>query len=200
MESEARGLKPKLRNHRKNYDAFLFSRDLEVIAVRGYVVDIVDFVGVTPWVEVGETIQEQQRSKLERAGKVREAVRGWEKHVEINKAVSYGKAHDDSKEAFWRTLIANREFDMEDKDGHINPSIPAHDFKQYFDAWMRRGPHAENNDAVKRYSRPAIIRCTKRAFITTEKGYFGLAPALPTQGKRELEIWCAYCEELACHV
>jgi hypothetical protein len=180
-KSEAKGPNAKVKDSRQNYDAFLFSHDLEVIAVRGYVVDIVDFVGVTPWVEIGVTLEEQQESKRERARQVRKSVQGWEQLVAGGKASIYDKTLGGRKEAFWRTLIANREFDMEDKNGDIDPSIPSHDFEQYFDAWMGRGPHADDEDAFRNYSRPAIFRCTRRAFVTTEKGYFGLAPALATQ-------------------
>ena len=180
-EPEAEDPDSMLKDSQRNYDAFLFSHDLEVMAVRGYIVDVIDFVGVTPWVDVGVTHKELQESKVERAKQVRKAVQEWEKHIETRDASIYDKTPGGRKEAFWRTLIANREFDMEDKDGDIDPRIPTPDFEQYFDAWMGRGPHADDADAFRNYSRPAIFRCTRRAFVTTEKGYFGLAPVLPAQ-------------------
>jgi hypothetical protein len=154
-ESEAKDPKPNLKDPRQNYDAFLFSRDQEIMAVRGYVVDVIDFVGVTPWVEVGVTVEELQESKKERAKQVREAVQEWEKDVETRKASMYDETPGGRKEAFWRTLIANREFNMADKNGDIDPNIPTHDFEQYFDAWMGRGPYANDDNVFRNYSRPA---------------------------------------------
>jgi hypothetical protein len=67
--------------------------------------------------------------------------------------------------------------------------------EQSFDAWMGRGrntgneelitqykrSNTGNEELITQYKRSAVGRCTKRAFITTQKGYFGLAPALPMQ-------------------
>lgn len=161
--------------------AFAFSEDSEVMAVRGFVVDKVDFAGVTPWIEVGNTLEERERSKVLRASLTLDAVREWEHHVETNKTRSYPLTG--WKEAFWRTLITNRGFDLDNSQS----SVPDSSWELCFDAWLGRGSNAGDEKAILKYRRPAIVRCAKFAFITTENGYFGIAPAIPKQDKPQKE-------------
>lgn len=71
-------------------------------------------------------------------------------------------------EAFWRTLIADRESNWE------GPPTEERDFRGRFEAWK----HGSQDEAYLRpYSDAAILRCMARSFFITQKGYFGLGPS-----------------------
>ena len=85
------------------------------------------------------------------------------------------------REAFWRTLIADRDFDLK------GPPKPSHDFAGRFEAWIGKNEGKVDNELYTRpYSDAAIWRCIRRSFVTTEKGYLGLAP----WGAREGDVIC----------
>jgi hypothetical protein len=71
-------------------------------------------------------------------------------------------------EAFWRTLIADRESNWE------GPPTAERDFGGRFDAWKRG---SADEAYVRPYSDAAILRCMQRSFFITEKGYLGLGPS-----------------------
>ena len=85
------------------------------------------------------------------------------------------------REAFWRTLIADRDFGLK------GPPNQSHDFAGRFEAWIGKNEGNPNNELYTRpFSDAAIWRCVKRSFVTTKKGYLGLAP----WGAREDDVVC----------
>jgi hypothetical protein len=145
-------------------DILRFSTDEKTLGVRGFLVDTIDFSDKT-----------LDGTAKERACLTLEACKRWENHVLSHKANSYDTSCG-WLEAFWRTVIADRDWN---RDGKASPPLT---LKSNFDAWMGRpDPKVQSmadNDRFafeKEYSYPAIATCRKRSFITTTKGYFGLA-------------------------
>ena len=164
---------------------FTFSKDGEIIFVHGFIVDTVDFVdGVgteeTPEVLVyaGEDEDEKARSRASRLNSTKKACLRWEKQVQNTKKKSYTELDGRYEEAFCRTISANRNF---------NKTTVDWDLKPIFDAWIGReilsdGPTIPAAQRILDYSNSVISRCAKRAFITTTKGRFGLAPQKTKKG------------------
>jgi len=158
-----------------------FSKDKEILFLHGFVVDTVDFVdGIgtkeVPEVPVytGEDVAIDAQHRMERLKATKEACLRWEDHVRASKSDKYSKSYGGYEEAFCRTLVANRSFDLKELASKVKP---------IFDAWVGRdipsdgvGSKLEHEKKLQDYNNGAVSRCAKRTFITTTTGYFGLAP------------------------
>ncbi|MCJ1276033.1 hypothetical protein MMC21_003838 [Puttea exsequens] len=176
---------------RSGDNAVRFSKDYETMAVRALIVDSVDFIDPAPHVELYrglDTIRAAQVRRLRRDLTVKTA-KTWETHAKSHP----GSVYDPLRrryDAFWRTLILDRLEDWQ--------SAPPPAFADRFEAWMGRNESAEftgmSNMDQERYVGPygnaVVNRCLKRAFITTVKGYFGLASAKTQTGDLICVIRC----------
>jgi len=115
----------------------------------------------------------------ERAQVTRRVFRKWQAIAMSYPNDPYQETSGGRYEAFWRTLMFNQFADCS--------GPPTSDFNVAFEAWMSNGVAApsspyfaalsdyEKNAHMKKFSNSAISRYQKRAFVITEKGYFGLA-------------------------
>ena len=156
----------------------------ETLVLGGLKVDLIGSASKMPMVEyyTGTDLEEDIERKRKRRETTIATCQEWEQHVQtMNLEINpYATLHG-RREAFWRTLIADRDFDSK------GPPNPSHDFAGRFEAWIGKKGRSTN---VETYTRPfsdaAIWRCVKRSFITTKKGYLGLAP----WGAHEGDVVC----------
>ncbi|OCK79282.1 HET-domain-containing protein [Lepidopterella palustris CBS 459.81] len=154
------------------HDKFYFhiSDDLDVLTVTGFVFDVVDFSGPTPYVKPhdGMSYAMDLRVQKERVNVTRRACKEWETHFRNHRYNPYFDK-DGHYEAFWRTLIANRLSDVE--------GPPPERFFISFGLWMghsytKRISRTGNDYS---YAKGVVTECLNHAFITTKLGYCGLA-------------------------
>ena len=156
----------------------------ETLVLSGLKFDVIGFASKMPEVDYyeGTDLKEDMDRKRKRRETTIDTCRKWEQHVQTMslEANPYATLHG-RREAFWRTLIADRDFELK------GPPNPSHDFAGRFEAWIGKNEGKADNEIYTRsYSDAAIWRCVKRSFVTTEKGYLGLAP----WGAREGDVIC----------
>jgi hypothetical protein len=159
----------------------IISKDKESLFFHGFIVDKVDFVdGVateeTPEVPAysGDDDEKGVQYRAERLEATKKACLRWEQQVENSKIDSYPDSDGGYKEAFCRTICANRNFARKPVEKDVRP---------IFDAWIGREEPSETHSTlkpqqehIKDFNKCVVGRCIKRAFITTTGGRFGLAP------------------------
>ncbi|KAJ9641768.1 hypothetical protein H2199_004980 [Coniosporium tulheliwenetii] len=160
----------------QSHHVFRISKGLRTLAVKGLIVDVVDFADRAPPVSAyrGYDIAKMQQHRSEKADQTRRAIKRWETHVLLRKANAYATTCG-SAEAFWRTVIADR--------SHVRGETSvAATFGSGFNVWMGRPDpnteamiESEKLELARVYRFAAMARCTGRSFITTRNGYFGLA-------------------------
>jgi hypothetical protein len=165
-------IKPRLR----------FSKNKEILFLHGFVVDTVDFVNGVGTEEIseaavytGDDLAIRAQNRMERLESTKKACLRWEEHVRTSKSVNYSGSDGGYEEAFCRTIAVNRNFDQTALDSDVKP---------IFDAWIGREIASDGASCskpvdakrIKDYSYSVLSLCTKRTFITTTTGYFGLAP------------------------
>jgi Heterokaryon incompatibility protein (HET) len=158
---------------------FRFSADKEILFLHGFVVDTVDFVdgvGTEEEPEVpaytGNDVEIGAQLRAKRQYGTKKACLRWNEQVQASKSSSYHEAPGGYEEAFYRTIVANRTFGKKEFNSDVKP---------IFDAWVGQDgtspiPKPEHAKRILDYNNSVVSRCVKRAFITTTKGYFGLAP------------------------
>lgn len=157
---------------------FAYRPDLKALLLHGFLVDRVDFVSIMPEepIPTVNDANELAESKKRRAEKTRKTCELWESEVLLNKQDAYnGPGETGCAEAFYRTIIANRNLAKKSIESPLKP---------IFDTWQGRdlpavmlsASESEKNAFTQDFRFCAITRCAKRAFVTTEKGYFGLVP------------------------
>ena len=156
----------------------------EALVLSGLKVDVISFASKMPSVEyyTGTDLQEDIDRKRKRRETTIATCQELEQHVQTMglETNPYATLHG-RREAFWRTLIADRDLALK------GPPIPSDDFAGRFEAWIGKNEGKENNELYTRpYSDAAIWRCIKRSFVTTSKGYLGLAP----WGARKDDVIC----------
>lgn len=156
----------------------------ETLIISGLKFDVIGFAFEMPSVEyyTGTDLKEDIDRKRKRRETTVATCQEWEQHVQTMSLETnpYATLHG-RREAFWRTLVADRDFDLK------GPPNPSHDFAGRFEAWIGKNEGKANNEIYTRpYSDAAIWRCIKRSFVTTEKGYLGLAP----WGARKGDVIC----------
>lgn len=156
--------------------------------LRGVDFDVVEYVGPDPYMAPykGEIAAERFDNIIARNAETKRHVIAWEQEVlakwEQNNC-PYPRLGIESEEAFWRTLMWDRDWSR-----HRLTSSRA----QHFLAWLGRADidasHAAaearaGNDEVearrtfvKPFTDCAITRCHARSFVITSKGFIGLAP------------------------
>ena len=152
----------------------------ETLVLSGLKFDVISFASKMPWIDyyTGTDLREDLDRKRERREATVATCQNWEQHVQTMALETgpYATLHG-RREAFWRTLIADRDFDWK------GPPNSSHDFAGRFEAWVGKNEGKENNEIFARpYSDAAVWRCIKRSFISTEKGYMGLAPSGASKG------------------
>ncbi|KAH7383577.1 heterokaryon incompatibility protein-domain-containing protein [Cadophora sp. MPI-SDFR-AT-0126] len=171
---------------RKIFIDNLFSNDFRQLRSRGMIVDSIVYAGKNEKLAryTGVDPQERLANVKERSARTLTQVKIWEEKVRELRESPYDSAGG-SDAAFWRTLMANRQF------GNW-AQLPA-DMKQnvYFETWMGRlplpdsevetlPPDADLDEAKRLYVKPFTDACITwshgRSFIVTSKGYIGLAP------------------------
>lgn len=156
----------------------------ETLVLGGLKFDVIGFASKMPLIDyyTGTDLKEDIYRKQKRRETTVATCQKWEQHVQTMslKTNPYKTLHG-RREALWRTLIADRDFDWK---GLPNPS---HDFAGRFEAWIGKNEGKADNEIYTRpYSDAAIWRCIKRSFVSTEKGYLGLAPS----GTRKGDVLC----------
>ncbi len=156
----------------------------ETLVISGLKFDIIGFAFEMPSVEyyTGTDLKEDIDRKRKRRETTVATCQEWEQHVQTMSLETNPYATlRGRREAFWRTLIADRDFDLK------RPPNPSHDFAGRFEAWIGKNEGKANNELYTRpYSDAAIWRCIKRSFVTTSKGYLGLSP----WGARKGDVIC----------
>ena len=152
----------------------------ETLVLSGLKFDVIGFASEMPPIDYyrGTDSKEDIDRKRKRRETTVATCQKWEHHVQLMSLETdpYKTLHG-RREAFWRTLIADRDFDMR---GAPNPS---QDFAGRFEAWIGKDEGKADDEIYTRpYSDAAIWRCIKRSFVTTEKGYLGLAPSRARKG------------------
>lgn len=137
----------------------------------GLVVDVISSVHPGPPVSLDSDLDMQADEDAKNARR--------EAHItECKKWMDYIREHDSvlpnpydtvlgRYEAFWRTLIADRDL--------LWKGPPGQDFAARFEAWLGNGERADDEEFILPYGNAAVVRCMYRSFFITEKGYFGLA-------------------------
>ena len=156
----------------------------ETLVLSGLKFDVIGFASKMPWVDyyTGTDLKDDIDRKRKRRETTVATCQKWEQRLQTMSLETdpYKTLHG-RREAFWRTLIADRDFDWK------GPPNPSHDFAGRFEAWIGRNEGKTDNEIyVRPYSDAAIWRCIKRSFVTTEEGYLGLAPS----GARKGDILC----------
>lgn len=145
----------------------------ETLVLDGLVVDVVSAAFETPWIDLyeGFDLEEDARVKLRRRELITAACKDWESYVnQLPPERDPYKRTCGRYEAFWRTLVTDRDFDYT-----CSPSL-AQDFAARFEAWMGRGGDKKKGDEAysQPFNRAVIPYCMHRSFLVTEKGYLGL--------------------------
>jgi Heterokaryon incompatibility protein (HET) len=147
------------------------------LVLLGLMVDFVTTVYATPsspHLYTGPDLQADAEVKKAR----REAMIGecqkWRKHIRNDSSASSNPYNTlaGREEAFWRTLIADRDL--------LWRGPPAPDFASRFEAWLGNGDRAHDEGYAQPYGDTAVVHCMYRSFFITKKGYFGLGRA-PTR-------------------
>jgi len=146
----------------------------ELLAVKAIIFDTIEFASPNPFEELygGTDLLEYERYRERREDSTVKSCLAWEKHVNSLEPDPY-RATCGRYEAFWRTLITDRDFNW--KGGASLAS-----WAKLFEIWMRRsGPQdsKERKQLMFDYYCLAVTRSINRSFITTKLGYMGLAPA-----------------------
>ena len=180
----APGVKPELSLVTPRFETDLLGAAL---ILPGLTIDVVSISYPTPTVayyqdaDLGETggfdLEEDERIKSHRRNVIMEAFKGWERLAlePLNDGMNpyKSKSAGGRYEAFWRTLIADRESNWE------GPPTAESDFGGRFEAWKRGSP---DEAYIRPYSDAAILRCLDRSFFITKKGYLGLGPVRAIAG------------------
>jgi hypothetical protein len=135
-----------------------------------------DYRDLSPQETGGFDLEEDQRIKHHRRNLIIEACKAWQLlAIQLPKdgIDPYKHSSCGRYEAFWRTLIVDRELNWE------GPPNAERDFGGRFEAWKQSDP---DEAYVRPYSDAAILRCKERSFFITEKGYLGLGPSGTTAG------------------
>ena len=156
----------------------------ETLVVSGLKFNVIGFASEMPSVDyyTGTDLEEDIDRKRKRRETTVATCQKWEQHVQtMGLETNPYKTLHGRREAFWRTLIADRDFNLK------GPPAPSHDFAGRFEAWIGKNEAKADKEVYARpYSDAAIWRCIKRSFVTTENGYLGLAPS----GAREGDVIC----------
>ncbi|KAK0128803.1 hypothetical protein ONS95_000753 [Cadophora gregata] len=171
---------------RKIFVDNIFSNDLQQLRSRGIIVDSVVYAGRNEKLAryTGVDPLERLENVKDRAARTLANIKIWEEKVNKLRESPYDSMQERGT-AFWRTLMANRQF------GQWAP-LPG-DMKEnvYFETWMGRlplpnsevdalPPGADLDEAKRLYVKPFTDACITwshgRTFIITSKGYIGIAP------------------------
>lgn len=146
----------------------------DILVLPGLIVDTVSAVYEAPSVPfyTGPDLDEDARVKTERRDKIRSAMKNW-RHA-IHKIPSHYGTPEDCEEAFWRTLIADRDLNW-----HGPPTTES--FAGRFDSFLN-DDFKTNYTYIRPYSHAVINRLVGRSFLVTEKGYLGLGRTGTRQG------------------
>jgi hypothetical protein len=143
------------------------------LVVMGLVIGYITYHDKNPDVDMygGKNLKKYRQIRENRDKETVASCSRWETHVHGLEGSAYGEPNA-VKEAFWRTLIADRSFDWQEQ--------PDSSWEADFETFMCRNPGYTNlNDrrnACFRYYAPAITRLMTRAFAVTNNGYFGIVP------------------------
>jgi hypothetical protein len=166
----------------------LFSTDLKILAVRGLCLDTIDYVDAAPAIH-SSTTDNHAKIKAENRRRDEETLascKRWRSYVESAKTTSYGGGLG-LKEAFWRTICVDAVFNNIEENPLLssesaNSPRSSETFEKQFDAWMGNPCESAQNLSpeelryyVKEYKKLVVLSCLGRKFITTKKGYIGLA-------------------------
>jgi hypothetical protein len=144
----------------------------EILVPPGLIVDVVQAAFQVPWIDLyeGFDLEEDTQIKLHRREALVNACKEWEKYVQ-----RFPPDRDPYEktcgryEAFWRTLIADRDFSWR------GPPPVEWDYAGQFEAWMgRRKPMIHHEAYIRMFNKAAVPRCMYRSFLITAKGYLGL--------------------------
>ena len=149
----------------------------KVLVLSGLKFDIIKFASKMPRVDYyeGTDEKEDRERKRQRRETTIDTCKQWDRHVQTipSETGPYATPHG-RREAYWRSLIADRDFDLK------APPNPSHDFAGRFEAWI--GNDEGRAEYARPYSDAAVWRCINRSFVITEKGYLGLAPSGARKG------------------
>jgi hypothetical protein len=152
------------------------------LGVMGLVIGHIDYHNKNPSVEMygGENLATYGEVQQDREDATVASCHRWEAYVRGLKHTAYGDAKASrSKEAFWRTLIADWSFDWQQR--------PDASWEANFEIWMRRSDNDMHPDLLRRakifdYYAPAVTRLMTRAIAVTDEGYFGIVPGRAKRG------------------
>ncbi|MCJ1456380.1 hypothetical protein MMC28_006741 [Mycoblastus sanguinarius] len=141
-----------------------------VLVLPGLLVDTISVVRPSPNISPyqGHDLSEDAVTKECRRLETMSACKSWEDEALKTPRVSRDpyKSTCGRYEAFWRTLIADRDSSWR--------GPPTADWGRLYEAWKQA------KGAEKPYTQPfsdaTIIRCSGRSFVMTSEGFFGLAP------------------------
>jgi hypothetical protein len=150
----------------------------DILVLPGLTVDTVSEVYDAPQVPfyTGPDLAKDTQVKTERRDKTRSAIRNW-RHA-IHKIPSPYGTPEGCEEAFWRTLIADRDLNW-----HGPPTTES--FAGRFESFLNDDFEA-NINYIRPYSHAVINRLVRRSFLVTEKGYLGLGRT----GMRKGDLIC----------
>jgi hypothetical protein len=170
METVFRRAHPSIKD--RNTVGLVIEEDIEeegthyTLVLPGLIVDSVSAVYEAPLVPfyTGPDLDKDVEVKTDRRDKVRSAIKEW--RLAIQKSPSPYATPEDREEAFWRTLIADRDLSW-----HGPPTTES--FAGRFYSFLN-DDYDTNSTYIRPYSHAVISRLLRRSFLVTEKGYLGL--------------------------
>jgi len=152
-------------------------RTFETLMIPGLVVDTIQAVYPCPFdpkndFYTGPDLEEDQRRKALRRTIFLETFKKWEHNIRCDLRDNCNPYPSllGRSEAFWRTLVTDRELEYPTKRPASN------DFADRFEAWMGRSERRNDEAYTRPFSNAAINSCLHRSFATTRKGYLALVP------------------------
>jgi hypothetical protein len=177
-------LKPEMVPH-FNSTPIIFEDEgsFETLVLTGIILDIVHAAFPAPGVDlyVGFDLAEDLERKAQRQAQLVAAAWEWEEYIHALPPEQHPYATTcGMDEAFWRTLICDRDFDW------MGPEVLVErDLRGRFEAWMRRHPDPGRNgdeEYIWPFNQAVVQRLMRRSFVVTEKGYVGLGSDGPRRG------------------